>query len=58
MCLCATFHRHRVSKVDSFDPETVPTVLKLVEEIDAFSKAEAESEVRPDWGLGCSIPNT
>lgn len=41
--VCVPF---RVSKVDSFDPETVPTVLKLVEEIDAFSKAEAESEVK------------
>ena len=51
MCYC---HRHRVSKVDSFDPETVPTVLKLVEEIDAFSKAEAESEVRPDFAHSCS----
>jgi DNA primase small subunit len=41
--VCVPF---RVAKVESFDPETVPTVLKLVEEIDAFSKAEAESEVK------------
>merc|ERR1719228_2597406 len=41
--VCVPF---RVAKVDSFDPETVPAVLKLVEEIDAFTKAEAESEVK------------
>merc|ERR1719382_496351 len=41
--VCVPF---RVSKVDSFDPEKVPTVLQLVEEIDAFSKAEEESEVK------------
>jgi len=35
-----------VKKVDSFDPEKVPTVLQLVEEIDAFSKNEEESEVK------------
>merc|ERR1712210_451254 len=41
--VCVPF---RVSKVDSFDPEKVPTVLQLVEEIDSFSKAEEESEVK------------
>merc|ERR1712059_94591 len=41
--VCVPF---RVNKVDSFDPETVPTVLKLVEEIDAFSKAESEADVK------------
>jgi len=41
--VCVPF---RVAKVDSFDPETVPTVLKLVEEIDAFTKAEEGSEVK------------
>ena len=32
--------------MDSFDPDTVPTVLQLVEEIDAFKKDEEESEVK------------
>merc|ERR1711872_40762 len=41
--VCVPF---RVAKVDSFDPETVPTVLQLVEEIDAFSKAESEADVK------------
>jgi len=41
--VCVPF---RVKKVDSFDPETVPTVLKLVEEIDAFTKAESEADVK------------
>jgi len=41
--VCVPF---RVSKVDSFDPDTVPTVLQLVEEIDAFKKDEEESEVK------------
>jgi DNA primase small subunit len=41
--VCVPF---RVNKVDLFDPETVPTVLKLVEEIDAFTKLESESEVK------------
>jgi DNA primase small subunit len=41
--VCVPF---RVATVDSFDPETVPTVLQLIEEIDAFSKPEAESEVK------------